>query len=81
MGVAWFWIFLKFKEDGSHHYFRHHSWQDAATIEYLETVDRKYGSKLSVQNNIGNEAFKGIYKVSTIETDQETEEKIKSFQV
>ena len=81
MGVAWCWIFLKFKEDGSHHYLRHHSWQDAHMIEYLEKVDKKYGSKYSVQNNIGNESFKGIYKVSTIETDRETEEKIQSYQI
>jgi hypothetical protein len=59
---------------------RHHSWEDAKTIEYLESVDKRYGTKYSIVNNTGTEERAGIYKKSHVPENAEEFKKIMEFQ-
>ncbi|KAJ1547155.1 hypothetical protein HK405_006538 [Cladochytrium tenue] len=51
---AWLFIMYRFKQDGSHHFFKHHPWEEPRMLAYLEEVDKKYGSSLATDNIHGH---------------------------
>ncbi|KAI8837077.1 hypothetical protein BC829DRAFT_405247 [Chytridium lagenaria] len=49
-GAVWFFVFYRIKVDGPHHFLHHHPWQEPKMIAHLEEVDKKYGTRLALDN-------------------------------
>lgn len=44
---------------------RHHGWEDAKTIEYLEKVDKKYGTSYAI-DNMGHHDTRTLFRVASV---------------
>ncbi|KAL2913375.1 hypothetical protein HK105_207120 [Polyrhizophydium stewartii] len=48
--VAVFFIGFRCYYEGGHHFLRKHAWEDPKVVAHLEKVDKKYGSRLALDN-------------------------------
>jgi hypothetical protein len=49
---ACYWFFLGYRiyQDGGHYFLHKHSWEEPKVIEYLEKVDKKFGTRYAIDN-------------------------------
>ncbi|KAJ3042280.1 hypothetical protein HDV00_007647 [Rhizophlyctis rosea] len=52
MALVWFWVLYRGYHDNfiGHLLHHHHSWDDPKAIAYLEELDKKYGTRYSIDN-------------------------------
>ncbi|KAJ3073807.1 hypothetical protein HDU98_000659 [Podochytrium sp. JEL0797] len=50
MAGVWFFCLYRMKQDGPHHFLKHHSWEDPKMLAHLEKLDKKYGTNYATDN-------------------------------